>query len=68
MMHSALTREQHQTLIQTMIVACKAAHNGDLQDLQHLLSEGVNLNVATTTATPLHLAAPTPEPQHTSPS
>ena len=41
---------------------------GDLQALQHLLSEGVNLNVATTTATPLHLAAPTTEPRHTSPS
>ena len=68
MMNSALTREQHQTLIQTMIAACHAAHNGDLQALQHLLSEGVNLNVATTTATPLHLAAPTTEPRHTSPS
>ena len=68
MMQSALTREQHQTLIQTMIAACHAAHNGDLQALQHLLSEGVNLNVATTTATPLHLAAPTTEPRHTSPS
>ena len=72
MMNSALTREQHQTLIQTMIAACQAVHNGDLQALQHLLSEGVNLNVATTTttttATPLHLAAPTTEPRHTSPS
>ena len=46
---------------------CQAVHNGDLQDLQHLLSEGVNLYVATTTATPLHLAAPTPEPRHTHP-
>ena len=70
MMNSTLTREQHQTLIQTMIAACQAVHNGDLQALQHLLSEGVNLNVATTTttATPLHLAAPTTEPRHTSPS
>ena len=69
MMHSALTCEQHQTLIQTLIAACQAAHNqGDLQALQHLLSEFVNLNVAPTTTTPLHLAAPTPEPRHTSPS
>ena len=45
-----------------------SSHNGDLQALQHLLSEGVNLNVATTTCTPFHLAAPTPEPRHTSPS
>lgn len=57
-------RSHHQTLIQTMIAACQAAHNGDLEALQHLLSEGVNLNVPTTTATPLYLAAPTPEPRH----
>jgi len=37
-------RSHHQTLIQTMIAACQAAHNGDLEALQHLLSEGVNLN------------------------
>ena len=53
-------------------VPLSSAPDSDLQALQHLLSEGVNLNVATTTttttATPLHLAAPTTEPRHTSPS